>query len=375
MSRVLFLFIFMIGSAVANEKLSYLDLGATLLKDGYIERAKNVLEKVEISDADFNSARYYSLKGIMLHKRNYPSLSNIFLETAIAHGQKNLSIQLYLAKNYWLLQDYVEVINALDKAEDVVRKSEQLMVMRAEAYKQQKLYEDAWAVLDEGIALFPTSSVFYRQKFYYLLELGYYKHAGEYAKKYLAAGEYSAKDYLAVAFTLRENRQFDAAALLLEEAAIKYSNDEKIIELLGQVYIDQEYYLAAAMVFDWSSIEHPKFAYRAASLYLKANEPIRSLQLNRRITKQDDKFRQRLAIDINLDDYVSLVAKLPALKRYDLMKDDNIVYAVGYGYFRNGDYINSKHYLQKIKDGHLFSKASTIFLQIEKCQDNPLECY
>lgn len=97
--------------------------------------------------------------------------------------------------------------------------------------------------------------------------------------------------------------------------------------------------------------------------------------MNRRITKQDDKFRQRLAIDIHLDDYESLVAKLPALKRYDLMNDDNIVYAVGYGYFRIGDYINSKQYLQKITDGQLFSKASIIFLQIEKCQENPLECY
>jgi len=383
MHRLLLLLIFITGSALAsgmsngmtNEKISYLDLGATLLKDGYIERAKNVLEKVEISDAGFDYARYYSLKGILLHKLDYPSLSNIFLEAAIKRGQNNPSIQLYLAKNYWLLQNYAAVISALDKAGNVVRENEQLMVMKAEAYKQQGLYEDSWAVLDEGIVLFPESSVFYRQKFYYLLELGYYQHAGEYVKKYLSAGENSAKDYLAVAFTLRVNRQLEAAAQLLEQAAIKYPDDDKIIELLGQVYIDQGHYLAAAMVFDWSSIEHPKFAYRAASLYLKANEPVRSLQLNRRITKQDVKFRQRLAIDINLDDYVSLVAKVPALKRYGLMKDDNIVYAVGYGYFRNGDYINSKHYLQKITDGQLFSKASTIFLQIEKCQDNPLECY
>ena len=375
MRKLLFILVFITGSVAANEKINYLNLGATLLKDGYIERAKNMLEKVEISDADFDFARYYSLKGILLHKLSYPSLSNIFLDAAIKRGQDNPSIHLYVAKNYWLLHNYAEVIVALDKVGNTVRESEQLMVMKAEAYKQQRLYDNAWAVLDEGLVLFPTSSIFYRQKFYYLLELGYYQQAGEYAKKYLAVGEYSAKDYLAVAFTLRENHQLEAAALLLEEAAIKHPNDDKITELLGQVYIDQEHYLIAAMVFDWSSIERPKFAYKAASLYLKANEPVRSLQLNRRITKQDDKFRQRLSIDISLDDYVSLVAKVPALKRYDLMKDDNIVYAVGYGFFRNGDYVNSKRYLQKITDAQLFSKASTIFLQIEKCQENSLDCY
>lgn len=375
MRKLLLILIFISASASAKQDIDYLNLGAVLLKDGFIERAKNVLDKVEIDDPGFDYARFYTLKGILLNQLNYPSLSNIFLDAAIVRGQDNPSIQLYVAKNHWLLHNYAEVIEALDKAGKAARENEQLMVMKAEAYKLQGLYEESWAVLDEGIALFPASSVFYRQKFYYLLELGFYQHAGEYAKKYLASGDGSAKDYLAVAYTFRENQQLESAARLLEQAAIRYPDDDKIIELLGQVYIDQEHYIPAASVFGWSSIEHPKFAYKAASLYLKADDPVRSLQLNRRISKQDDKFRQRLGIDIYLDDYVSLVAKIPSLKRYDLLKDDNIMYAVGYGYFRNGDFINSKKYLQKITDSQLFSKASTIFLQIEKCQDEPLDCY
>ena len=155
---------------------------------------------------------------------------------------------------------------------------------------------------------------------------------------------------------------------------IKHPNNDKLLELLGQVYIDQEEYMMAALVFDWASITFPRFAHKAASLYLESDDPIRSLQLNRRIVAQDDKFRQRLGIDIYLEDYESLAAKDEVLKRYDLLSDDNIAYALGFAYYRIRDYDNAAHYLKTIDDNQLFAKASQLFKQIEKCKNEPLEC-
>lgn len=374
MKRIIFMLLLITNTAAAKEEVKYIDLGAQLLKDGYIERARNVLEKVDVSEPGFDFARYYTLKGILLQNLSYPTLSNVFFETAIDKGQDNPSVYIYEARNYWQLQDYPAVIDTLARAGDLVRESEQMMVLKAESYKRQGKYRQAWAVLDEGIKLFPASSKFYRQKFYYLLELGFNQAALEYARKYLSVEKYTAKDYLAVAFALRENKQLESATLLLEEAVLKYPDNDKLVELLGQIYIDQQHYVTAAEVFDWSSIKYPRFAYKAATLYLKADDPIRSLQLNRRILKQDDKFRQRLGIDIYLDDYESLVAKVPALKRYNLLDEDKIRYAVGYGYFRNGDYDNARKYLKQITDSRLFTRASQIFQQIENCQDEPLDC-
>jgi len=375
MIRIILLSLLMLNSVFATEKVDYVNLGATLLKDGYTQRAKLVLGKVDVKQKDFDFSRYYTLKGVLLHKLAYPTLSNIFFNAAINKGQDNLSILLYVAKNHWQLANYSEVVKTLDKAGEVALKDPQMLVIKAEAYKKQKKIREAWAVLDQGISLHPKFSRFYSQKFYYLLELGFYQQAGEYAKKYLQAKQYSPKEYLAISYALRENNQHESAAKLLEEAVIKYRGDEKIIELLGQVYIDQEHYLMAALVYDWAAIQHPKFSTKAAKLYLRAKQPVRSMQLNRRILDQKEKFRQRLGIDIFLDDYETLVAKTPALKRYDLMKDDKIAYAVGYGYFKNGDYVNAKKYLKQITDSQLFSKASHIFQQIEKCQNDPIACY
>lgn len=375
MKNAIIIYLLALSSVYAAEKVDYVNLGATLLKDGYTQRAKEVLEKVDVTQKDFDFARYYTLKGILLHKLSYPTLSNIFFDASLKHGQKNLSILLYMAKNHWNIQNYEEVVKILDKAGDVAKQDPQMIVIKAEAFKKQGMINRAWAVLDEGIALFPDFSRFYSQKFYYLLELGFYQQAGEYAQKYLQTQKYSAKDYLAIGYALRENNQHEAAAALLEEAVLKHKDDDKLIELLGQVYIDQQHFLMAALVFDWAAIQHPKFAYKAATLFLRAKQPVRSMQLNRRILDQKMKFTQRLGIDIYLDDYETLVAKTPALKRYDLLKEDKIAYAVGYGYFRNGDYANAKKYLKQINDSQLFSKASQIFQQIEKCQDDPIECY
>jgi hypothetical protein len=376
MKRILFLLVLLTGQALAQEdQVDYLGLGASLLKDGYTERAGKVLEKVDVSQDGFDFARYYILKGILLNKLSYPVLSNIFIDESIKRGQENTSVFLYKARNYWLLEDYPAVIQALDKAGDAARKAPQYLIIKAESYKRQGDYDNSWKVLNEGIALFDDPAPFYRQKFHYLLELGYSQAALEYADKYLKSSGYTSKEYLAVAYTLRDNGRLEDAARLLEGAVIKYNNDEKLIELLSQVYIDQKHYSMAAQVLDWATLRHPRFAYKAAALYLKAGQPIRSLQLNRRISDQKNKFRQRLGIDIFLNDYETLVTKTSALKRYDLLKEDSIAYAVGYGYFQIGDYDKAKQYLKQISDGQLFAKASNIFQLIEKCQDEVLECY
>jgi len=371
------LLLFIAGTVHANqsvEKIDYVNLAATLIKDGYIQRAKTVLTKVNIKKPDFDFITYYTLKGIVFHKTSYPAISNIFFDAAIKKGQQNKSIYLYIARNHWQRMEYQQVIDAINAAAQVAKDDAQMFVLKAEAYKNLDDMNSAWAVLDEGLVQHPGFSRFYIQKFYYLLELGYYLAAQEYAQKYLKSENYSAKEYLAVSYALRENRQFDLAARLLEEGAIKYSNDDKIIELLGQVYIDQNKYLMAALVFDWASIHHQRFAHRAATLFLKAGDPVRSLQLNRRIAKQDDKFRQRIGIDIYLEDYESMVAKTESLKRYDLLKEDNIVYALAFAYFMNGEYDKSKAYLQGIKDSLLFKKSSYLMQQIEKCKNDSLAC-
>lgn len=379
MRLIIFTLFILIASANAAAstqagKVDYLALAATLLSDGYVQRAKTALEKVDINDERFDFISYYTLKGILLQKTGYPRLSNIFFDAAIEKGQTKQSIYLYIARNHWQRSEYREVIQALDKAGQAALDKPQLIAMRAEANKQLGEMNIAWDVLDQGIQLHPEYSKFYRQKFYYLLDMGLYTAAEGYIDKYLEAENYSANEYVAVAYTLRENKRYQLASKLLEEGAIKYPEEKRIYELLSQVYIDQYKYLEAALVLDWASLKSSGFSHRAAALYLKAKDPVRSMQINRRIPDQVDKFRQRISIDIALDDYESMVAKADVLSRYDLLSDENIAYALGFAYFKTGDFEKSKYYLKTITNNQLFDKATYLFEQIEKCQNDPFAC-
>lgn len=375
MKRTILLLLITIALPIrAEEPVNYVNLGATLIKDGYIQRAKQVLEKADVKQRDFDFLTYYTLKGVLYHKLGYPLISNIFFEKAISLGQSSESVHMYMARNYWQRQEYEKVIAEFELAGETAKNNEQTYVIKAEAFKQLGDMKHAWAVLDEGLERFPKYNRFYSQKFYYLLQLGLYQHAMNYADQLLEVGNYSENDYLAVAFALRENNNLKEAASILEAGVIRHPSNEKLLELLGQVYIDQQQYMMAALVFDWASISFPKFAQKAATLYLKAGDPVRSLQLNRRIIDQKEKFKQRLGIDIELEDYESLVAKTDSLKRYDLLSEESVVYALGFANFKIGNYEESKTYLKQIKDEQLYRKASYLFNQIEKCQNDTFEC-
>ena len=184
--RLSVLFILMIGlQAYAEEPVDYVNLGATLLKDGYVQRAKTVLEKADVSQRDFDFKQYYTLKGVLYHRLGYPVISNIFFNEAVARGQDNPSIYIYVARNHWQKRNYPEIIEALDKAGPAALENQPMYVIKAEAYKQMGDLDKAWSVLDAGIEKFPDYSKFYRQKFYYLVDLGFFQAAEQYAEKYL----------------------------------------------------------------------------------------------------------------------------------------------------------------------------------------------
>ena len=69
-----------------------------------------------------------------------------------------------------------------------------------------------------------------------------------------------------------------------------------------------------------------------------------------------------------------MVAKVDTLKRYDLLKEESIVYALGFAHFKNGNFPQAKNLLHRITDNQLFKKASYLFQKIEKCQNDPLAC-
>ena len=96
--------------------------------------------------------------------------------------------------------------------------------------------------------------------------------------------------------------------------------------------------------------------------------------LNTQNIDKIEKLKQKIAIYLNAEEYRKIIGLKKALKRYKMLDDDNLRYALAYSYYMAGDYTNSEKHLKYISDNELFSKATVIRKNIEKCTNNSLEC-
>jgi len=87
-----------------------------------------------------------------------------------------------------------------------------------------------------------------------------------------------------------------------------------------------------------------------------------------------EKTKQKVAIYVSRGEFEKIIGLKDALNRYALLKNDNMRYALAYSYYVVKDYGQSEAHLKKIQDDALFSKATVIRKNIEKCKTNPLEC-
>ena len=81
-------------AAQAEEAPDPLDVAATLIKDGYYDRAKEVLGEADIDVQPFDFKRLYTLLGVLSHHRGYPDVSNIYIENAISEHLKPVIAKL-----------------------------------------------------------------------------------------------------------------------------------------------------------------------------------------------------------------------------------------------------------------------------------------
>lgn len=193
-------------------------------------------------------------------------------------------------------------------------------------------------------------------------------------QQYLSREDVTADDYVAVGEGLRRSKQFERAREILESAHLRFPESEKLLVLLAHVYLDEERPLVAAMLFEEASRLDPKYALEAAELYLRAERYERALTLNGRVLDQAAKMKQRLSILLELERYESITAMAPRLSRLGMLEDDNVRYALAYGYFKNGELESAERHLRFIRDSRLFDSAMQLRRAMDACRKAGWEC-
>jgi len=364
-----------LSAADKNEdKVDYLALAALMLRDGNIDRAVVALGQVDLGAEDIDRVRYYTLLGLAhLRQEELEPARDAFLK-AIDAGDAESVVFVYLAQVNYKLEDYRGTIEALDRAGDALKRVPSAYQMKAQSYWLLDEPVMALATLDQGAQVFPDDPNFIRRKVFYLVDLGLFKRAVEEGREYLKRSEGKLEDYVALGNALRASGELDEAAVFLEEAQLRFPNSVDVKKVLAHVYIEQGELSAAADLLYKAALLDPDLLAEAAELYRRSGQTNFALVINSRLSDQPEKFRQRLALYLELQNFEQAAAMETPLRRVGLLEDEDLRYAIAYAQFKTGDFDEAEKNLSSLNRPDLFRKAAELRRAIQDCVEDSWKC-
>lgn len=399
--------------------VDHMSLATMMIFDGKYDKAEEELDAVDQDAPHFDAAKYHTMLGVLaVKKEEYAKSIEAFKKAIEATKVKTYQtppkakvkkeylfslfskepeapkkvkeeppfdaekvrqealdkLHIQLSKSYYKLKDYANTIKALDNAGELGRNQAGLFTLRANCYWKLKEHGNAIKALARGSKLFPKDATLLKQKFYYFAELKLYKAAIDASKAYMDMGKASPKEYLALAQMLMSGDQIDLAIRTLEEAKLIFPEEGKLSMVLGHAYLKRDMIHVTAQLFERASYHDHNYTKEAAEMYRRANNLPHALYLNAQITDKKEKLKQKVAILIEREEFEKVIGLEDGMKRYAMLSDDNLRYALAYAYYMAKDYDNAEKHFKKINDNALFSKATLIRKNIEKCKKNSLEC-
>ena len=357
-----------------EDEVDFLALASLMLRDGNIDRAIIALDQYDTSAEEADRVRYYTLRGMAHLRRNELEPARDAFLQAVDSGEAEALVFVYLAQVNYQLEDYRSAIEALDRAGAVVERVPSVYHMKAQAYWLLEEPVMALATLDQAAQVFPEDLSFIRRKVFYLVDLGFFKEAVIQGKRYLAESEGSVEDYVALGNALRASGELDEAASFLEEAQLMFPNSPEVKKVLAHVYIEREEMSAAADLLYQAALLDPELLSEAAELYRRSGQTFRALTLNTQLVDQPEKYRQRLAIYLQLENFEQAAAMEIPLRRVGLMEDEDLRYALAYALFKTGDFDGAERHLAALSRPDLFRKAAELRSAIQDCAEDSWKC-
>jgi len=352
----------------------YLELGALMLRDGNLDRALTALQKVDTEAEEFDSARYRALLGMTHARMGNHSQAVAQLRKAIDAGSGDPLVYVHLAQSSFQIKDYKGVLEALDDAPARLYDLSSVWHMRAQSHWLLKNRAGALAILDQASARFSEDHSFLRRKVFYLIEMGLYRRAAALGRLYLERSQGSIRDYVAIGSALRQSGQVDQALVFLEQARLMGPLNPDASKALASAYIDQgRLNVAADILYQAAQVERDLLV-EAAELYRRAGQYYRALSVNTQVADSKAKFKQRLAILLELQQHEKAAAMRQDLYRSGLLQNDNIRYGLAYAYFKTGDFDATRELLAALEDSDLFRKGVELRRAMEDCAGAAWKC-
>jgi tetratricopeptide (TPR) repeat protein len=398
-----------------NFNVDHIALATLMIYDGKYDIARDELKLVDPKSPSYDAAKFFTVLGVIDSKeqkygdaiQNFKSAieatknktfkdpssqakekylfslgssdekkgdSNPSFDPQKVKTQKLNQLYIYLSQAYYKSKDYKNTVITLDKAGEKGRDRASLYTLRAECYFKIKEYDNSINALNKGQKLFPKEYSLMKQKFYYLAKLELYQSAIKTAKEYIKLTGNNATEYIALAQLLLNANQSAEAIKVLEEAKLRFPKEAKIGVILAHAYNEKDMQFCAADLYENSAIYDKKYISDAVEMHRRVGNLPHAIYLNSQMKNKTEKLKHKIAIYIDRGEFEKVIGLKKGLKRYNLLADENVRYALAYSYYMAKDYDNAETHLKKISDSELFNKATVIRKNIEQCRDNAMEC-
>lgn len=357
-----------------NPEIDYLSVAEILLRDGAVDRAEAALSEVDPTAGGVDLARYHTVRGLIAAQRGELKTAAAAFEQALAAGQTEPMVVIYLAQAYFAEEAWRKVVDTIARGGEAVLDLTAAWSMRAHAHWMLGERQQALDQLSRAADRFSANTTFTRRQVFYLIEAGLYQEAARVARAFLARGDVGADEYATLGAALRRARAFDEAKTILEAARLRFPDDQNVAKALAQVYLESGQTLAAAEILNQVALVDPALLPEAAELYRRAGFPMQALALNARVPDSAKKLKQRIGILVELRRYEQIAGMAAALERAGLLTDEDVRYALAFAYFRGGDFERAERHLAALTRPELFRKATELRRIMAECGDARWNC-
>lgn len=376
--RIFYIFIFLcqfLASISWAQEISYLDLASFFIKDKNYSRAKLALEKAEADIESYSKTRFELLLGLYYLRENEMSLAQTHLYKALDGENEAPLAALYLSE--WFLKE-----KSFKQAKEWNLKVQldklavpEAFVLRAQILWECNELDEAFTALNQGEKLFPKSWRWAQIKIKFLLAKGLFQAAWDLTKKHLEKTEYMPNEAIKWSYLFNDYKQEEVSTKILEISLLFHPLDEGLLKAIGHQKLLQKKLLTAAYFFQTLSYLNADFVDPTIGLLRNIDRSLQAENLHYNSLKMEEKFKNKLALLLDNEDYERVVSLDQDIAALNLKKNDEVTYALAYSQFMVGDWKNSKLKLQTLKNKKFIKKATKLLSMISRCRQNPGECY